>query len=145
MSQDVTLSMPAIAFNHFSDLIWAFNQRTDKANKGLKKIKYQKVARFPTGHVGNTITVCVAIKDRSKILWQDLSGLLDKFKLEYPVLKAVTKPAPVPAKAVSSPIQAPSRQWGLWVPCESEEAARAAAGFLQAIAKVGQPQVECRG
>lgn len=191
MSQNVLLSMPAPWFQGFSKEIAKFNRRTDKVNASLKKAKYQKVTRFPTvaqvrtpGHPTDTVTVCVAIKDRSKVLWQELTEILDHFRdhsfdldgrrvattgdqktndakpqasMMASAIAATSstkppakpppwmKPCAAPAKAISSPIQAPSRQWGLWVPCESEEAARAAAGFLQAIAKVGQPQVECRG
>jgi hypothetical protein len=162
MSQDVTLSMPAPWFGDFSRAIAKFNKRTEKANAGLKKAKYQKVTRFPVmakvrtpGNPTDTVTVCVAIKDRSKVLWQELVTILDHYRdhcfnlegkrVATPEGQAAHYPATVPAKTVSSPVQPVFRQWGLWVPCESEAAARAAAGFLAAIAKVGQPQVECRG
>jgi hypothetical protein len=159
MSQDVTLSMPAPWFGDFSREIAKFNKRTEKANAGLKKAKYQKVVRFPVmakvktpGNPTDMVTVCVAIKDRSKVLWQELVTILDHYRDHNLDLEGKRRPSivqPVPsqpvAKTVSSPVQPVSRQWGLWVPCESEAAARAAAGFLAAIAKVGQPQVECRG
>jgi hypothetical protein len=141
-NQDLRFNIHRSQFNAFSIALTAFNRRTDKVNAELKKAKYARVNRFPVSSKGDVTVICLGIKDRSKVLFQELIQIVNKYDLSVAPSNVSTKN---PAKAVSSPIQAPSRQWGLWVPCESEEAARAAAGFLQAIAKVGQPQVECRG
>jgi uncharacterized membrane-anchored protein YjiN (DUF445 family) len=147
-NQDLRFTIHASDFQDFSQALAAFNKRTEQVNAKLKKAKYQKVNRFPVDHAGTLVSVCLGIKDRSKVLFQELTGIVDKFKLNPQTMGNRPKNqtmAQAAAKAVSKPVQPVSRQWGLWVPCESEEAARAAAGFLAAIAKVGQPQVECRG
>ena len=145
-NQDLRFSIHRSQFNAFSIALTAFNRRTAKVNAELKKAKYQPVNRFPVSSKGDVTVICLGIKDRSKVLFQELIQIVNKFDLAVAPSNVPTKnPAKPPAKAVSSPVQPVSRQWGLWVPCESEAAARAAAGFLAAIAKVGQPQVECRG
>ena len=146
-NQDLRFTMRAELFNDFSKALAAFNKRTDKVNKELKKKKYERVNRFPVDHrttiVGSTVTVCLGIKDRAKVLFQELCQIVTKF--EICAQPAVLKIQPL-VKPVSKPVAARSApQWGLWVPCADEATARAAAGFLQAVAKVGVPQVECRG
>ena len=133
-NQDVTLTMSGEKFNDFSEALSAFNKRTEEVNDKLKKAKYAKVHRFPVSAdvAKHTITVCLSIKDRSKVLWQELTEIIDKYKVGG---KADRKPAK----------PAPKVQWGVWVPCADEATARAAAGFLTAVAKVGTPQVESRG
>lgn len=146
-NQDLRFTMNASDFQDFSQALAAFNKRTEAVNAKLKKAKYAKVNRFPVSHTGTLVAICLGIKDRSKVLFQELTGIVDKYKLlQYrdDGLKAL-KAAEAAAKAVSRPVQPVSRQWGLWVPCADEAAARAAAGFLAAITKVGMPQVECRG
>ncbi len=197
--QNARLTIYASDFSEFSKAISGLNRRAKRFNAGLKQNRYEMVSRIPVSHVGRTVTVEVKIKDRSKVLWQELSGILERFearvarcdrpgfkptpqeqmtasaiaaseslpkphdwvaagkgecdcpdclrekvKADADRLKIQTLP-PTVAKPVSFPIPPASRQWGLWVPCADEVAARAAAGFLAAITKIGLPQVECRG
>jgi hypothetical protein len=79
-NQDAIVSMPHEWFKGFTAAIVKFNKRTEKVNAGLKKAKYQKVNRFPISHSSDTVTIRVAIKDRSKVLWQELSDILDHFR-----------------------------------------------------------------
>lgn len=189
-NQDAVLSMPAPWFKDFSKAIAKFNKRTVRLNTE-KGTKFATVNRFPVtatmrvpGHPTDTVTVKVAIRDRSKVLWQELSEILDHYRdvsfdlsgrrtakplddtplqpvtgvMAQAAAKTTVQPRPdldamaiaasqsMPGKPVSSPVEPRSTpQWGLWVPCADEATARAAAGFLAAVAKVGQPQVECRG
>lgn len=132
---DIHVSIPALRFNAFSQAIRAFNRRTEQVNAGLGRPMFETVSRFPESHHGDMVSVVVAINDRARVLFQELSEIIDHFITEAE-----------PAEAVSKPVQPVSaRQWGIWVPCADEADARAAAGFLTAIAKVGIPQVECRG
>jgi ureidoglycolate hydrolase len=97
-------------FNEFSKVIVAFNKRTDKINSGLKKKKYHRVSRYPIGEdvKKGTVLVCVEIQDRSKVLFQELTEIINRFRVK-----------PV-EKELAVPPMNPPLQFGVWIPCSSE-------------------------
>ena len=76
------MTIHRLDFNSFTEAIRSLNKRTDAVNATRKRKRFAKVWRFPKAVNGDAITVRIPIKDRAKVLWQELTGIMDRYRLE---------------------------------------------------------------
>ncbi len=116
---DFEVTIPANYFKDLTKAITNFNRRTDRINADLKRKKYQKVSRYPTNHntVKNTVTVRIVIGDRAKVLYQELTEIINGFRVK-------------PQKQSKQNEMAIPIRFGVWIPCASESDAVALARIL---------------
>lgn len=108
---NLELTIPAHRFNDLSAALDNFNRRTTKVNAERKRKKYQKVTRYPINHntVKRTVTVRIEIEDRSKVLFQELTEIVERFRK----------------------MKDPKKTFGVWIACASESEATVVAGVLK--------------
>ena len=78
--QGVQVTFPVNRFNSFTDAIARFNKRTEAVNRERKKKLFKRVNRYPVCVNGERVTCRIDIKNRRDVLWQELTGILERFR-----------------------------------------------------------------
>ena len=76
----VRLTIPCERFNAFSGDIARLNKRTQQVNRERKKHLFKRITRYPTGSHDGLVSIAIDIKDRRQVLWQELTGILEKYR-----------------------------------------------------------------
>ena len=76
----VRLTIPCERFNAFSSDIARLNKRTKQVNRDRKKKLFKRITRYPTGSHDGLVSIAIDIKDRKQVLWQELTGILERYR-----------------------------------------------------------------
>jgi len=77
---EMHVTIPASEFNELTAEINTMNRRAEAHNRERKKHHFDRVYRFPIRHTDTSVTVAVKFKNRRVVLWQELSGILEKYR-----------------------------------------------------------------
>lgn len=78
--QGIQVTFPVSRFNDFTSAISSFNKRTEAVNRSRKKKLFKRVNRYPVCVNGDRITCRIDIKSRREVLWQELTGILERYR-----------------------------------------------------------------
>lgn len=115
MSERIRLTIPVERFNDLTEDIQKLNLRAKAINRKLKKQKFDLITRHPMGANGKEVIVCIEFPCRVRVLWLELTEILDKYREPVKVTK------PVKAKP----------EWGVWIACGSQKEAIALGSHFQ--------------